>query len=212
MKIKFYFLWAASLLSGLLAAQTDPFANTSGDDYIPLSALPKEKIDTSIVEEIELPALTDEERRNQTLDSIVNAELGFNLPIITCRQLHELQKNSSNAQKLYILDARRLDEFNVSHIPNARRIGLEDFSTESVWTYNRKATIVIYSLTGEQGEDIGLQMRKMGFKNVYNLYGSLVEWANQGLPLVDAKGHNTNKVFMRNKSQAKALKKGKAVY
>lgn len=196
----------------LLFAQTDPFVGAHSEDVIPISALSKEKIDTAIIEEIVIPTLSEKERLAHELDSLVDAEIGFKLPIITCRQLRELQANKSDNQKLYVLDAREGKEYAISHIEGARCIGLKKFSVETVWTYNRKATIVIYSLTGEQGESIGLQMREMGFKNVYNLYGSLVEWVNQGLPIVDAQGQPTKKVFMRSKAEAKALKKGKAVY
>ena len=200
-----------SLTATILSAQKDPFANSSNANASS-NSLPKEKIDTSIVEEIVLPSLTPEEILANELDSIVAKELGFKLPIITCRQLRSLQTSANNEQKLYVLDARSAEEFNISHIVGARRIGYADFSCETVWTYNRKATLVIYSLNGEQGENIGLQMKEMGFKNVYNLYGSLIEWVNQGLPIVDATGAPTNKVFTRTKAEAKALKKGKAVY
>ena len=35
--------------------------------------------------------------------------------------------------------------------------------------------------------------------NVYNLYGSIFEWANEGLPLVDNNGYDTNAVHTWNK-------------
>jgi rhodanese-related sulfurtransferase len=194
----FFIFFYFAFLSAHLVAQKDPFA--------------REKIDTAVVEEIILPTLTAEEQLAQDLDSIVDSELGFKVPIITCRQLHSLQTNENKGQRLYILDARSVQEFNISHIVGARRIGYADFSSATVWTYNRSATLVIYSLNGEQGETIGLQMKEMGFKNVYNLYGSLIEWVNQGLPIVDAAGAPTNKVFTRTKAEGKALKKGKAVY
>lgn len=207
----FFILSCLCLLATALSAQKDPFANSSSTNA-PSSMLPKEKIDTSIVQEIVLPSLTAEEILANEIDSIVDNELGFKLPIITCRQLRSLQTNANKEQKLYVLDARSAEEFNISHIVGARRIGYADFSCEKVWTYNRKATLVIYSLNGEQGENIGLQMKEMGFKNVYNLYGSLIEWVNQGFPIEDAAGQPTNKVFTRTKAEGKALKKGKAVY
>jgi len=198
---------------GQVLAQPDPFANAKSGDIIPKSALPKEVIDTSLIDEVAIPSLAtdDDNKKNKAADKKTAAD-DKTIPAITCQQFDELRRNLSPNQKLYLLDTRTAKEFNTSHIEGAKRIGLEDFNAESVWAYNRKATLVIYSFKGEQGDKIGLELRELGFTNVYNLQGSLVEWVNQGFPLVDATGAVTNKVQVQNKAQAKAIKKAKAVY
>ena len=46
-------------------------------------------------------------------------------------------------------------------------------------------------------------MKKAGFSNVYNLYGSIFEWANQGHRLVDKGGQPTFKLHTYNKKWSK---------
>ena len=46
---------------------------------------------------------------------------------------------------------------------------------------------------------IGEQLQEAGFTKVFNLYGSLFEWANQDYPLENAEGTVTHKVHTYNK-------------
>ncbi len=214
MNVRYFLMLCFCLFLGQTFAQRDPFADAKSSDIIPKSALPKEIIDTSLIDEVEIPALAEEGERKSRPDkkTETSSKDDKTIPVLTCGQLDELRRNLSPTQKLYVLDARSSKEFNMSHIAGAKRIGLEDFNAESVWAYNRKATLVVYSFKGEQGDKIGLELRELGFTNVYNLQGSLVEWVNQGFPIVDSSGNGTTKVQVQNKAQAKALKKAKGVY
>ena len=39
-----------------------------------------------------------------------------------------------------------------------------------------------------RSEKIGKKLKKLGFKNVVNLYGGIFEWVNSGYPVYDSKG------------------------
>ena len=56
------------------------------------------------------------------------------------------------------------------------------------------------------------KLKKAGYTKVFNLYGGIVEWVNQGLPVYDPQGNSTNKVHTYTKFWGKWLDKGVRVY
>jgi len=50
----------------------------------------------------------------------------------------------------------------------------------------------------------------MGYKNVYNLYGSIFEWVNDGNEVVDKNNKPTDEVHTYNKKWSKWVEEGKA--
>jgi len=144
------------------------------------------------------------------IESFINEEIEFKVPIITCQQLRTLQKNKT--KNLAILDARSKKEFDVSHIIDAKRVGYNDFSPDRVWFVDQNTIVVIYCSVGKQSEKVALELQKMGFTDIRNLYGSIIEWANQGLPIVDRNGKRTRKVHVFKKKELYRLKLGEGVY
>lgn len=138
------------------------------------------------------------------IEAFVNNEIEFKVPIMTCQQLRKIQEDGH--EKLAILDARSLKEFNVSHIQDARRVGYDDFSSEKVWFVDKNTIAVIYCREGKKSEKIGLKLKEMGFKNIYNLFGSITEWAHQDLPMLDKDGNPTKKIWNPNKKDKKTKK------
>ena len=109
-----------------------------------------------------------------------------------------------------ILDAREPAEYNVSHLPNAVNCGYNNFDKKN-WEKTPKDTpIVVYCSIGYRSEKVGEKLQKMGFTKVFNLYGSIFEWVNQGNPVVDNQGNATPKVHTYNRSWSKWVEQGKA--
>ena len=50
---------------------------------------------------------------------------------------------------------------------------------------------------------MGEKLMERGFTNVRNLYGSIFEWANKGLPMENAKGETVPAVHGYNKRWSK---------
>ncbi len=224
------FLFAFLSLPFAIFAQIDPFANTkkesnnleknnlksadnqgitAEDDASELSA---EGVDTSAVQLLEIPSDSGKKTTNSAYEKFLQTELNASVPILTCQQVAQMLQKRSNRNQLALLDGRSRAEFEVSHLNSAQRVGFKDFSNELVWSINRNAIVVVYAASGQESEELGKRIKDMGFKNVYNLYGSIMEWVNQGYPVVDKNNTATNKVHVGTKKRAKYLKKGKAIY
>jgi rhodanese-related sulfurtransferase len=148
----------------------------------------------------------------QSKDAAFNKMLAelidFEVPTITVAKLKKMQESG----KVYILDAREVREYNVSHLPNAEHIGYDDFLVTDVKYIPKNAMIVIYCTVGYRSGKIVEKLQKVAYTNVYNLHGSIMEWANEGNILVDGKGKTTTKVHTYSKGWSKWLKRGIRVY
>ena len=113
-----------------------------------------------------------------------------------------------------ILDTRELKEFNVSHIENAYCVGYDKFNPKKIKENykNFNDTIIVYCSVGIRSEIIGTKLQKMGYKNVYNLYGGIFEWKNKNEEVVDNDQKVTENVHAFSKEWSKYLLKGKKIY
>jgi rhodanese-related sulfurtransferase len=109
----------------------------------------------------------------------------------------------NNKDKFIIFDAREKAEFDVSHIPGAIYLGYSDFNVGRIKNIPKEKNIVIYCSIGYRSEKIGEKLLRFGYKNVYNLYGSIFEWANEKYPLVSSNGKTTYTIHSYNKSWSK---------
>lgn len=83
-----------------------------------------------------------------------------------------------------LLDVRTPEEWNVSHLPGARRVD-PNASAESVAAGLSKETpIVTYCAVGYRSGEMADRLRAAGFDNVHNLEGSIFQWANEHRSLV----------------------------
>lgn len=112
-------------------------------------------------------------------------------------------------EDVFLLDTREKEEYDVSHIPNAHYSSYKNFDIEPYLAMPRDTTIVVYCSIGYRSEKIGEQFEAAGFTNVFNLWGSLFEWANQDLPLEDRNGQSTKSVHTYNKAWSRWVNKEK---
>jgi rhodanese-related sulfurtransferase len=106
-------------------------------------------------------------------------------------------------EDLVLLDAREKEEYDVSHLPSAQWIGYDDFDLDRVKEVNKRKPVVVYCSIGYRSEQIGKKLKKAGFEKVYNLYGSIFEWGNRGLPLMTSSGEETRKIHTYNRKWSK---------
>jgi len=97
------------------------------------------------------------------------------------------------------LDARETTEYDVSHLPNARRLGYNQPDFSILADEDPTRPIVVYCTIGYRSERMAAQLRKRGFERVYNLYGSIYAWSLAGFPLEDASGQPTQQVHTYNR-------------
>jgi rhodanese-related sulfurtransferase len=132
-------------------------------------------------------------------DDKISRTISFTVPTIGVQELNELQQQ----EDVVLLDARELEEYEVSHIPDALYIGYKKPDYSILKNVPKDKEIVVYCSIGYRSEKIGEHLQKQGFTSVKNLYGSIFEWANQGHPLVDKNQEMTKKIHTYNKNWSK---------
>ena len=137
-------------------------------------------------------------------DKKIKQYLNLDIPIISVTELQ------NNIVDYTILDAREKEEYDVSHIPNAQYIGYNQLENEVLTDIPKDGKVVLYCSIGYRSEKIGEKLRKKGFTNVHNLYGSIFEWVNQDYEVVDKNGQITQKVHTYNRNWSKWVEESKA--
>jgi rhodanese-related sulfurtransferase len=124
----------------------------------------------------------------------------------------QLEKYMNTPQAPVILDTRSPEEYQVSHIPGAKFVDYDEFSEEAVTGMDPERPVVVYCTVGYRSERIGEELKELGFKYVFNLYGGIFEWVNQGHTVVDANGKTTSRVHAYSEKWSVWLQKGEKVY
>jgi rhodanese-related sulfurtransferase len=136
---------------------------------------------------------------NPEFDQKISESIQFTIPIIGVEEFKKIQDD------VYIFDARENEEYELSHIPGAIYVGYDQFDLRKLADLDKEKTIVVYCSIGYRSEKVGEKLLSDGFENVYNLYGSIFEWANQGNDLRNSQGEKTNIVHTYNKAWSKWL-------
>ena len=144
--------------------------------------------------------------QSKSFDVLLRSMIKKTVPIIKVAEL-KTKKND-----VVLLDAREREEYEVSHLKNARFVGFKEFDIESIKDISKNIPIVVYCSIGVRSEKIGEKLLAAGYTNVRNCYGSIFEWVNQGNEVVDMEGKPTQKVHAYNQKWGVWVKKGEKVY
>src|SRR5690606_29504975 len=126
------------------------------------------------------------------------------VPVLRRAQLSDLSEYQ-------VLDTRQKEEFEVSHLKGANWVGYDTFTLENVAKLDKSKPVLVYCTVGARSQDIGKKLQEAGFTEVYNLYGGLIEWANEEKPIFHADSQ-TYKVHTYSQSWGIWLTKGEKVY
>lgn len=110
------------------------------------------------------------------------------------------------------LDARELNEYNISHLQNALFVGSKTFSLDEVKNIQKKQPVIVYCSIGKRSEDVTLKLKNAGYTNVKNLYGGIFEWVNDGHTVYNKNNAVTDSVHAFGHLWGKFLNKGVKVY
>lgn len=124
--------------------------------------------------------------QNAEFEKELKRLLSFSVRTMDVTQLH------AQLSSAVVLDAREPAEYGVSHIPGAKNLGFKQPDWSVLNGVPKDATVVVYCSVGYRSEKMAEKLKKLGFTNVFNLYGSIFEWANRGLPLEDNSGQPVN--------------------
>ncbi len=140
---------------------------------------------------------------SQSIDSVLQQYNEQTVPYLKVVDL------AVNYNDYVILDTRKKEEYDVSHLPNALWVGEK---LEQPIDLDKEKKVLVYCSIGVRSEDFGEQLLELGFTQVYNLYGSIFAWKDAGYQVVDNNNLPTQKVHTYSKSWAAYLKTGEKVY
>ena len=103
------------------------------------------------------------------------------------------------------VDIRTDKEFDVSHIPGA--ITRDEFEKAVIPS---ETFIILYCSVGYRSGRYGEKLVDKGVENVYNLYGGIFKWVNDGKEIVDGNG-TTDRLHTHNKKWGEWVTKGEKV-
>lgn len=138
---------------------------------------------------------------NPAYEQSLNEVLTFPVPVVSVPEFRKLMKNDD----VLVLDTRECREYDVSHIEGARRIGFHQLDMNALNGVPKHKTILLYCTEGIRSEQVGARLHKMGYHNVHNLIGGVIEWANRGHTLVDKNGRSTKSVYIHMNTDEKWL-------
>lgn len=108
------------------------------------------------------------------------------LHLILPGQTPHLKVNSfqkMNEGAVVLLDTRSYEEYEISHIQGARWVGFDAFNVGKVDNLPKDTTIVLYCSVGYRSDLVGKKLKDAGYGKVYNLWGGIFAWINQGHPV-----------------------------
>lgn len=112
-------------------------------------------------------------------------------------------------QKLVLLDVREAAEFEVSHLKGSQRVEPNGALESIVQQLKTKAAkgekVVLYCSVGVRSAKLTRRLADAGVKNVYNMNGSIFQWANEG-HAVYRDDQQVSKVHPYNRKWGKLLK------
>lgn len=83
-----------------------------------------------------------------------------------------------------LLDARAPEEYAVSHLPGAVSAPDVETALAAIADAGAQRPVVVYCSVGWRSGDLAQRLRDRGIEEVWNLEGSIFEWANEGRPVV----------------------------
>ena len=119
----------------------------------------------------------------------VNVALGQSK--LTAKSFATKLKETPNA---FLLDVRTPEEVNRSYIKNAVFMDMHDSIFEKrISTINKKLPVFVYCAIGVRSADAANMLHKLGFEQVYDLKGGIINWKLAGLPIVKGKDYDDRK-------------------
>ncbi len=123
--------------------------------------------------------------------------------------VEEVNKSTVNYT---FVDAREVNEYNVSHLKNSVFVGYNNFSMAGLKDIPKDRPIIVYCSVGKRSENIAVKLKEKGYTNVRNLYGGIFEWVNEDHPVYNLQNKQTMNVHAFNKFWGRFIEKGNKVY
>ena len=104
------------------------------------------------------------------------------VPQMSTSELAERMAASNEGAPL-LIDVRLREEYEVSHLPGAIWAESPSQIASVLRGASDRQPVVLYCSVGVRSSKAAAQLMRSGRTNVFNLQGSIFEWANEGRPL-----------------------------
>ena len=129
-----------------------------------------------------VPSIADEKKfEEQWADTISWIHEEF--PSVQHISTDQLAQLLAERDDITLLDTREQEEYEVSHIQDAALATDVNDALEILGKHDKGRIVVVYCSVGYRSSKIAEILARRGVPNVFNLEGSLFQWANEGRPL-----------------------------
>jgi rhodanese-related sulfurtransferase len=122
--------------------------------------------------------------QEKDFNTYINTYYEFSVDTISVTGFKKIKEH------VQIIDARSSVEYSTSKIKGAVFVNYEDPKLKQL-NFNPSDTLVVYCTIGYRSEKIAEKLKKEGYKNVYNLYGGILQWTNSNNPVYSPIGTQT---------------------
>ena len=110
---------------------------------------------------------------------------------LTPKQFNKKLHTTTNA---FLLDVRTPKEISRSYIKHAVFMDIHDTLFEKrLTTIDKKMPVFVYCAIGVRSHDAAVMLNKLGFTEVYDLKGGIINWKLDGLPIIKGKDFDSRK-------------------
>ena len=97
----------------------------------------------------------------------------------------EFKKKVETTDRAVIVDVRTPDEYKDGHLANAVNMNWNDDAFgQQIKSLDKNAPVFVYCYAGGRSSAAAKELRKQGFKEVYDMKGGISAWREAGLPEV----------------------------
>jgi len=89
----------------------------------------------------------------------------------------------SKGQELYLLDVRTPGEYREARLANAKLIPISHL-LKRLQEVPKNRPIIVYCAVGSRSSQVVGYLARVGFPEVYNLYGGIYAWNKKGYPVL----------------------------
>lgn len=97
---------------------------------------------------------------------------------LAAKEAAALQKQNGD---LFLLDVRTFEEYRQARLESAQLIPIDQLAGR-LTEIPRDRPILVYCAVGSRSSQVANYLVRQGYAEVYNLYGGIYSWSQQGLP------------------------------
>jgi len=145
-------------------------------------------------------------------DKVSNGNYALILQGVLDEKVPALTIEEALGWKGNILDTRTKAEYDISHIPKAIWVGEPPLDSSRLAGIDLGLPTLFYCSIGYRSEEATRYVRDKGVDSVFNLYGGIFEWSNQGHPLQKDGGYVTDTLHGYSPIWGNWVERGTVVY